>query len=188
MRVIAGTHRGIRLFSPRWSGLRPTSDRLRETLFDVLGNRVEGSRVLDGCAGTGAVGIEALSRGASYVLFIERDHRSVSLIRRNVRRCGFADRCTIRCARLPGALKGSSESPFDLAFLDPPYGAKDIGAILTATVRHLSPRGLLVFERQLGKSPLVDPGLKSVRVLRAGGSVLELYIPVAPNETAAQME
>ena len=80
MRVIAGTQRGRRLFSPRWAGLRPTSDRLRETLFDVVGARIEGARVLDGCAGTGAVGIEALSRGAEYVLFIERYPRAGALI------------------------------------------------------------------------------------------------------------
>ena len=80
MRVIAGTQRGRRLFSPRWAGLRPTSDRLRETLFDVVGARVEGARVLDGCAGTGAVGIEALSRGA-IVELNEPDRRRLRQIR-----------------------------------------------------------------------------------------------------------
>ena len=73
------------VFSPRWAGLRPTSDRLRETLFDVVGARIEGARVLDGCAGTGAVGIEALSRGAEHVLFIEPLH-GVTFARRPHRR------------------------------------------------------------------------------------------------------
>ena len=179
MRVIAGTHRGRRLLSPRWTGLRPTSDRLRETLFDVVGARVEGARVLDGCAGTGAVGIEALSRGAEHVVFVERDPRAVALIGRNVAQCGLRERCTIRRAGLPAALRRFPCEPFDLVLLDPPYGAPDIGAILAAAAAHLGPQGLLVLERARRKTPLVDPALTSLRLVRAGDSVLELYGPAA---------
>lgn len=88
MRVIAGALKGRRLQSPRWAGLRPTSDRLRETLFDVLGEGVVGAMVLDGFAGTGALGLEALSRGASTVVFVERDRRAAALIAANLDRCG----------------------------------------------------------------------------------------------------
>ena len=179
MRVIAGTHRGRRLLSPQWTGLRPTSDRLRETLFDVLGARVEGARVLDGCAGTGAVGIEALSRGADHVVFVERDPRAVALIRRNVTQCGLRERCTIRRASLPAALRRPPDAPFDLVLLDPPYGAPDIGAILTAAATHLDPQGLLVLERARREPSLEDPALTSFRLVRAGDSVLDLYRPVA---------
>ena len=179
MRVIAGTERGRRLFSPSWVGLRPSSDRLRETLFDVVGARVEGARVLDGCAGTGAIGIEALSRGAEHVLFVERDPRAVALIRRNVAQCELAGRCTIRRASLPAALRRPPVDPFDLVLLDPPYGAPDIGAILTAAAGRLGPQGLLVLERARRETPLVDPALTSLRIVRAGNSVLELYAPVA---------
>ena len=80
MRIIAGTLKGRVLQAPDWDGLRPTSDRLRETLFNILAPRVEGSRVLDVCAGTGAVGIEALSRGATAVTFVESDRRASALI------------------------------------------------------------------------------------------------------------
>jgi 16S rRNA (guanine966-N2)-methyltransferase len=80
MRIIAGTLKGRRLRTPAWEGLRPTSDRLRETLFNILADRVAGGSVLDGYAGTGAVGIEALSRGASAVVFVERDRRAAALI------------------------------------------------------------------------------------------------------------
>ena len=142
MRVIGGTRKGRRLFSPRWAGLRPTADRLRETLFDVLGASIEGAKVLDGCAGTGALGIEALSRGAEHVLFIDRDLRAVALIRRNVAHCELGDRCTIRRASLPTALRRPPIDPFDLVLLDPPYGAPDIGAILTAAAGHLGATGL----------------------------------------------
>src|SRR3954470_23164061 len=90
MRVIAGTYKGRRLKTPSWDGLRPTSDKLRETLFNILAPRVAGARVLDVYAGTGAVGIEALSRGASAVTFIELDRRAQALIEENLQRCGIA--------------------------------------------------------------------------------------------------
>ena len=179
MRVIGGTLRGRRLFSPSWAGLRPTSDRLRETLFDVVGARVEGARVLDGCAGTGAVGIEALSRGAQYVVFIERERRAVALIRRNVAQCGLTDRCAICSASLPAAFGRSLVELFDLVLLDPPYGAPDIGTILTAAAGHVRPQGLLVLERGRREAPFMGPALKSFRTVRAGNSVLELYVPDA---------
>ncbi len=185
MRVIAGTSKGRRLFSPDWEGLRPTSDRLRGTLFDVLGTAVEGARVLDGCAGTGAIGIEALSRGADHVLFVERDPRAVALIRRNVAHCRLTDRCTIRRAGVSEALRRPPVHPFDLILLDPPYGALDIGAILTAAAEHLGPQGLLVVERARRDTPLEDPALTSLRVVQAGDSVLELYGPVDPYDRTA---
>src|SRR5438034_8256949 len=89
MRVIAGSFKGHRLASPSWEGVRPTSDKLRETLFNILAPRMAGARVLDGYAGTGAVGIEACSRGAGAVTFVERDRRAQSLIAENVAHCGI---------------------------------------------------------------------------------------------------
>src|ERR671939_659548 len=91
MRVIAGSLKGRRLKAPAWEGLRPTSDKLRETLFNILAPRVAGARVLDGYAGTGALGIEALSRGATHVTFIEQDRRAAALIADNLSRCGVAN-------------------------------------------------------------------------------------------------
>src|SRR5690348_2883385 len=88
MRIIAGSLKGRRLKTPTWAGLRPTSDKLRETLFNILAPRVAGARVLDGYAGTGALGIEALSRGAASVTFVERDRRAQGLIEENLARCG----------------------------------------------------------------------------------------------------
>src|SRR5918995_4573009 len=95
MRVIAGQLRGRRLKTPSWEGLRPTSDKLRETLFNIVAPRIEGARVLDGYAGTGAVGIEALSRGAAHVAFVETDRRAVSLIQSNLAACGVEQGYTI---------------------------------------------------------------------------------------------
>src|SRR5712671_191729 len=95
VRVIAGTLKGRRLKTPAWDGLRPTSDKLRETLFNILAPRVAGARVLDGCAGTGALGIEAVSRGALTATFVDTDRRAVALIGENVAHCGAENRCVI---------------------------------------------------------------------------------------------
>src|SRR4051794_13688953 len=95
MRVIAGALKGRRLATPTWSGLRPTSDKLRETLFNVLGPKVADARVLDGYAGTGAVGIEAISRGAKEVIFVESERRAQALIAENLSRCGVEKGCVI---------------------------------------------------------------------------------------------
>src|SRR5262245_1079298 len=115
MRIIAGTLKGRRLKSPTWEGLRPTSDRLRETLFNVLAPRIAGARVLDGYAGTGALGIEAVSRGASHVTFVDRDRRARALIAENLAHCGVASGCAIIRASFDPL------SVFDIILLDPPY-------------------------------------------------------------------
>jgi len=175
MRIIGGAHKGRRLSTPRWEGLRPTSDRLRETLFDILTPCVEGARVLDGCAGTGAVGLEALSRGAAHVLFIDSDPRAVALIRRNAAACGLADRCSVRRAALPGALRRLTPAPFDLVLLDPPYDAPDVGAMLAASAACLAPEGWLVIEHARRLEPPVPPALEALRSVRAGDSALRFH-------------
>src|SRR5258706_13196743 len=91
MRIIAGSLKGRRLKTPTWEGVRPTSDKLRETLFNILAPRIEGARVLDGYAGTGAVGLEAISRGASTVTFVDTDPRAERLIADNLAHCGVAN-------------------------------------------------------------------------------------------------
>src|SRR5207253_685140 len=95
MRIVAGRLKGRRLTAPPGDAVRPTSDSLRETLFNVLADRVDGARVLDAFAGTGALGLEALSRGAAHATFIERDRRVIRVLRENVARCGAEDACTI---------------------------------------------------------------------------------------------
>src|SRR6185295_7903818 len=125
MRVIAGSLKGRRLKPPSWDGLRPTSDKLRETLFNVLAPLVAGARVLDVYAGTGAVGIEALSRGAAHVTFVESDRRARDLIAANLTSCGIETGYTmlpVSAAKAFDMLASSATFvPFDLVLLDPPY-------------------------------------------------------------------
>src|SRR5262250_455523 len=120
MRVIAGSLKGRRLKSPAWDGLRPTSDKLRETLFNVIGERVVGARVLDGYAGTGAVGIEALSRGAAHVTFVESDRRAQALAGCRIESGYTMVRSTARRA-WAALLADPAFARFDLILLDPPY-------------------------------------------------------------------
>jgi 16S rRNA (guanine966-N2)-methyltransferase len=121
VRVVAGRLGGRRLRAVPGSGTRPTSDRVREALFSVLGERVPGARVLDLFAGTGALAIEALSRGASSAVLVEQAARAVAVIRANLADLDLDDVATVRRTRAETWLRGQRDGPFDLAFLDPPY-------------------------------------------------------------------
>ena len=173
MRVIAGSLKGRKLDPPTWEGIRPTSDKLRETLFNVVARRVPEARVLDAYAGTGAIGIEALSRGAAHVTFIDRDPRSLKLIEQNLERCGVSDRYAIIRGRLaPGFAAGS----FDLAVLDPPYDEPDLTAAIAAVEPVIAAGGLLVLEHARKRSGPESVGqLSRTRVLNSGDSALSFY-------------
>lgn len=176
MRIIAGALKGRKLEAPDWPGLRPTSDKLRETLFNVLAPRMEGARFLDGFAGTGAVGIEALSRGAAHVTFVERDPRAVRLIEKNIEGVGLAaDRHAIIRADLAGAIRRLAEQRFDIIFLDPPYGADWTGA-LAAIAALVGPETLLVIEHaKRAAAPEQSGMLTRARHLTSGDSALTFY-------------
>lgn len=175
MRVIAGTFKGRRLKTPDWDGVRPTSDKLRETLFNILAPRIAGARCADVYAGTGAVGIEALSRGAAHVTFVERDRRAAALIAANLAMCGVERGYTIECGDAAAVLRRLPESdPFDLVLLDPPYDADP--EMLTGTLRDAArltgPGGLIVLERASRREPVVPDGLDRTRDVVAGDSAL----------------
>ena len=172
MRVIAGQFKGRRLKAPTWEGVRPTSDKLRETLFNILASRIEGARVLDGYAGTGAVGIEALSRGAAHVDFIERDPRAVSLVQSNLAACGVAQGYTIHRGDVALVLRQlPPDAAFDLVLLDPPY-QDAVAPALEAAADRLAPGGLVVLERATRREPDVPPRLARVRDVKSGDSTL----------------
>ena len=177
MRVIAGQFKGRRLKTPSWEGLRPTSDKLRETLFNILSPRIEGARVVDGFAGTGAVGIEALSRGAAHVLFIEHDRRAAALIASNLTLCGVKQGYTIESGDVASVLRRSSkDTDHDLVLLDPPYDIDPdtVKQALEAAAGVLAAGGLVVLERASRREPEVPAGLIRVRDVESGDSTLTM--------------
>jgi 16S rRNA (guanine966-N2)-methyltransferase len=185
MRVIAGTYRSRLLKSLKGNALRPTSDRLRETLFNILGSAVEKSRFLDIFAGTGAVGIEALSRGAAQAVFIENHPPAAALIRRNLESLGIGSSAVV----LPlDAVRGleklalrhkSTDPPFDFVFLDPPYAqADEYTRVLhyLAAAQFLDEGSTIIAEhsRRLDL-PLQTSKLEHTRILRQGDAALTFY-------------
>jgi 16S rRNA (guanine966-N2)-methyltransferase len=185
MRIIAGALKGRTLKAPTWPGLRPTSDALRETLFNVLGPTVEDTVVLDLCCGTGALGIEALSRGAARVVFIDDDARALALVAANASRCGVENRCAIIRGTAVGALADDVGGPFDIVIADPPYDAPWIAEALMAAARHVAPGGVLVLEHAWRRAAPDVSSLTLVRTRRAGDSALSTYRP-APTAGAAE--
>lgn len=179
MRIIAGTLKGRRLGSPAWPGLRPTSDKLRETLFNVLAPRVVGARVLDLYAGTGALGLEAISRGAATAVFVEQDRRALALIAENIRHCGVDDRCVIIRASVERGLerlrRAPEYSPFDIVLIDPPYDCPPEAALREVDVL-VAAHGVVVFERsRRSTAPDQAGGLVKQRDLTSGDSALSWY-------------
>ncbi len=179
MRVIAGTYKGRRLKAPDWSGLRPTSDRLKETLFNVLGTHVAGARVLDGFAGAGALGIEALSRGAGSVTFVDQDRRATTLIDENLGHCGIVGGYVIIRDSFVGALRRlPADQQFDLMLLDPPYGMDALPEVLALAAGWLSPAAILVLEHARRREvPAQEATIVRYRTITAGDSALAFYRP-----------
>jgi 16S rRNA (guanine966-N2)-methyltransferase len=178
MRVIAGRFRGRRIDSPS-RGVRPTYDRVRESLFDIVGSRTEGANVLDLFAGSGSLGIECLSRGAEGATFIERDPGTVAVLRANVDRLGLSDAVVLRRAdAMRFILRPRSGRPFDIVFVDPPY---DGGLAEEALARlgawdGLAPGALVVVEvRAGGELPDRSGTLRRTRRKRYGSTEIELY-------------
>jgi 16S rRNA (guanine966-N2)-methyltransferase len=185
MRVIAGTYRSRILKSLKSLALRPTSDRLRETLFNVLAPNLAGSRFIDLFAGTGAIGIEALSRGAGEVVFIENHAPAVALIRRNLESLGINSGATVlgvdalRGLAMLAARKNSGVPAFDHIFLDPPYAAaEDYSRVLEflGTADLLASGGIVVAEHRRNVDLPEEPGaLRRFRVLKQGDAALSFY-------------
>lgn len=172
MRVIAGELRSRRVKGVPGQATRPTPDRLRETLFDILARRIEGATFLDGYAGTGAVGIEALSRGARHAYFLERNRTALAVLRENLAALGLEARATV----VPGrVLLTMPQCRADLVFLDPPYDKeREYAAALEALSE--TPPALLVVQHSVRmKLPEGTTTLHAVRTVRQGDNVLTFF-------------
>jgi 16S rRNA (guanine966-N2)-methyltransferase len=190
MRVIAGQFRSRTLDAPAGLATRPTSDRLRETLFNVLTSRVEAPRIesarfLDLYSGSGAVGIEALSRGASHVTFAEKARPALTALRANLTRLGITGGFTIHTGTVTTFLRTAAPASFDIVFLDPPYDLADeystvLHLLGSSASSSLAPQALVIAEHRRpisGKDTLAGAygQLTRTRILKQGDAALSFY-------------
>ena len=186
LRIITGKYRGRNLKSPPSLEVRPTSDRLRETLFNVIAPRIAGVRFLDLCAGSGAVGIEALSRGASHATFVDSSRAMCTLIKSNLELCrierGESDvieSVALDYLRRFVAKQPDSGKPWDVAFFDPPYATNYLPTLDFFGARSsslLTAKGLLIAEHHHKTDLPEETGsLVRYRVLKQGDSALSFY-------------
>lgn len=181
MRVISGLYRGRTLRSPTDRKTRPTSDRLRETLFNILAPRIDDdTRFLDLCAGTGAIGIEALSRGASFVTFIDKSRRACALIEQNLDALNIPEDSTeIICLPAETYTGRDHAKGWDIAFFDPPYDTEFAPVLFdfgTPSHRLLNDDGILIVEHHTKKRvPEATGDLRRWRVLKQGETSLSFF-------------
>ena len=172
MRVIAGVARGHPLVAPRDRATRPITDRVKETLFAILGERVVDATVLDLYAGSGAVGIEALSRGAAHATFVETARAALATIRTNLERTRLAADASVVAVDARRFLEAPGAGPFDLVFLDPPYDERDIVAPLRDVVPRLTPAAIVVIKHFWRTEVPEIAGLELRRQRRFGETML----------------
>lgn len=172
---MAGDARGRRLDVPPGTATRPTSDRVREAVFNALDSlgAVAGARVVDAFAGSGALGIEALSRGADHVTFVEADATARAVVTANLAGTGLGERATVVGG--DGARAAATGGPWDLVLLDPPYAFDDWDDLLAQTVAGLGPEGVVVVESD--REVPLPPSLRSTRVKHYGSTVVTFAFP-----------
>jgi 16S rRNA (guanine966-N2)-methyltransferase len=183
MRVVAGTARGRRISAPPGDAVRPTGDRVREAVFNALGSlaAVDGARVLDLFAGSGALAIEALSRGAASAVLVDRDPSARRTIEANLAVTGLAGRATVVGGSAEAFLSSCTER-FDLVLLDPPYRFDRWPALLDALAPHLDGVAVIESDRPI-ETP---PGWRVERQKRYGGTIVAIARPHAANPSAPQ--
>jgi 16S rRNA (guanine966-N2)-methyltransferase len=182
MRVIAGQFRSRTLDAPAGVATRPTSDRLRETLFNVLAPRIQSARFLDLYSGSGAVGIEALSRGASHVTFVEKAPPALTTLRANLINLNISSSFTIHTGAVTAFLRNPAPAqPFDIVFLDPPYDlAAEYSTVLnllgSSASSFLAPQSIVIAEHRK-KDTLADAygTLTRTRILQQGDAALSFF-------------
>ncbi len=188
MRIIAGTSKGRRLVTPKSHSLRPTSDRVKESIFNILGKDIEGKVILDLFAGTGNLGIEALSRGAKKTIFVEKGRQALRLIQRNLARCGLLERSEVLpvdADRAIGILK-QREVAFDLILMDPPYEKGWLQKIFMKLNSHpiYQRNSILVIEHGRHEPlPSVMHGWNLIRQRRMGDTVISFLSPQEDHPT-----
>jgi 16S rRNA (guanine966-N2)-methyltransferase len=172
VRIVAGSCKGARIYAPRGRDTRPTSDRVREAAFTIVGS-VEGARTLDLFAGSGALGLEALSRGAASAVFVESDHAALKAIERNLEKLGLENASIVRSDAM--GFLASTDERYDLVFVDPPY--EMVESLRMPLAEHLprvlADEGLVVFESAAGVPPELPLTVRRSR--RHGSTQLTVF-------------
>lgn len=181
MRIIGGDRRKKKLIAVPGLTTRPTSDRVKETLFNIIQTRVRGAFVLDLFSGTGALGLEALSRGADHSLFVDSQEQALATCRKNIAACKYDDRSTViqwNIARNLNCLSRYSRA-LDLVFIDPPYkkGLADLALAHLVQVEALSPDGLVIVEHAAGDPPVPGDGMTLTETRKYGTTALSFLTP-----------
>ena len=183
MRVIAGSYKGRRLQSPAGLGVRPTPDRVREALFSILSPYIRQARLVDLYAGTGAVGLEALSRGAGCVVFVEQKRSSLNLLSENLKRCHNPSGAIVISSDVRQVFSRSEFlkwAPYDIVYADPPYHSRETAAILSLLGSRvpLAQEGMVILEhRSQANLPEKVGSLQQVRQARFGDTTLSFFKP-----------
>ena len=182
LRIIGGSLRNSRLTVPDRPGLRPTADRVRETLFNWLMPVIDGARCLDLFAGTGALGIEALSRGAAWVDFVEHDAALAQALKQNLERLK-QNHAAVRCGDALHLLQDTPVQPYDIAFVDPPFAADWWGPATQALAAHgwLKPLAWIYVESPAGAALALPPSWRQHRESTAGAVRFALYRRAEPS-------
>lgn len=175
MRVITGEARGRKLISLEGEDVRPTTDRVKEGMFNIIQFELEGSNVLDLFAGSGQLGIEALSRGARHCTFVDASKRSIDVVRENLRTVGFEKRAGVVTGDAAMYISLSHDR-FDIAFLDPPYNKKIIDSVLPSVAEKMTDGGVIICESALNEAlPEAAGAFNAVREYKYGKIKLTVY-------------
>ncbi len=195
MRIIAGTKRGMKLFSPETKETRPITDRVKQSLFDVLVNYdlLSGARVADLFSGVGSLGLEALSRGAAFVTFVEKSGEIIKVLEKNIEKAGFGERSRVvhASAFRVGASVGAGER-YDLVFVDPPYvstqevgGGSSLADLFDILQNQVNPHGIVVVRTHRSVAVLEDYGLFHAVDRRQWGTMAVVLLQAKGNEQQA---
>ena len=180
MRVITGSARGVRLQTLSGEDTRPTAERVKEALFSAVQFDIEGRRILDLFAGSGQLGVEALSRGAAACVFVDRNQEAATVVRKNLQAAGLFSRSQVLCLDALSYLSHLSDR-FDLVFLDPPYASDLLLPALEAVEPHLNPGAIVMAESDVSAVlPEQIGGLSLQKTYRYGRICLRKYAEVLP--------
>lgn len=190
MRIVAGVSKGRRLVSPKDNRIRPTSDRVKEAVFNIIGFNVANSHVLDLFAGTGSLGLEALSRGAEFATFVDNNAKSIEILKQNIRLLGFEERSEVFMINASDAVTefGRSNRTFDIIFIDPPYMENLYEITLSSIARYgiIKKRGLVIVEHLSAFCfSEMSHGLTLIKNKRYGSTSISIFTKGDDNENSS---